>query len=81
MFLGGRRQDGRGGGDRVIGGVVAAVAAATVATAAVARHVVIAVGPPWRGATGDARLGVRIVIDVGAVRRRWRHSSCTKQNR
>ena len=83
MFLCGRRGTGRGGrndGDRVIGGVVAAAAAATVpAAAVVACHVVIAVGPPWCGAAGDTGLKVGVVIDVGAVRRRRRHGSCTQE--
>lgn len=81
MFLGGRRRTGRGDGDRTVGRVVAAIAAATVPAAVVARDVVIAVGPPWCGAASDSCLGVRVVIDVGPVRRRWRHGSCTKQNR
>lgn len=86
MLLGGRCDcDGRGGrtagNERVIGGrvVVAVVAGATVAAAArtvVARHIVVAVRPPWRGAAGHAGLRVRIVIDVGTVRRRRRHRSC-----
>lgn len=86
-----------GGDDRVIGrrdggsgGVVTVVAGATVAaagcTAVVARHVVIAVGPPRSGAAagggcGRSSLGVGVVIDVGAVRRRRRHRSCRTERK
>ena len=89
MFLSGRCGAGRGGRydgrDGAVGRAVAAVGAGAtvVARAVVARHVVIAVGPPRSGATGgrDAALRVRVVIDVGAVRRRWRHGSCAKHTR
>lgn len=74
------------------GSVVAVVAGATVAaagcTAVVARHVVIAVGPPRSGAAaggggdgGRSSLGVGVVIDVGAVRRRRRHRSCRTESK
>lgn len=71
LFLGGRRSAGRWVRDASDNDVASAVG--VVGTGA--SHVVIAVGPPRRGATGDARLGVRIVIDVGTVRRRRRHGS------
>jgi hypothetical protein len=48
---------------------------------------VIAVGPPRSGAAaggdggGRSSLGVGVVIDVGAVRRRRRHRSCRTERK